>query len=102
MRVNHPTRESRDACRLFSHGVIFPRARVSLALLIPEDKWGTTRSLRVGYVLRVDLNVWTGLRQDMIIGQPRPQGLLVFQYGGVSNAAILENEKTLGRGQIIM
>ena len=33
------------ACRLFSRGVIFTRARVSLALLSLEEKWGTTRSL---------------------------------------------------------
>ena len=28
--------------------------------------------------------------------QPRPQGLLAFQYGGAFGAAILESEKTLG------
>ena len=31
--------------RLFLHGVIFTRARISLAPTIPEEKWGTTRSL---------------------------------------------------------
>ena len=30
----------------YSRGVIFTRARVSLALLSLEEKWGTTRSLR--------------------------------------------------------
>ena len=36
------------ACRLFSHGVIFTRACVSLAPLSPaEEKWGTTRSLQM-------------------------------------------------------
>ena len=41
---------------------------------------------------------------SMIIGQPRPQGLLVFQYGGVTARVLtppVENDKTLGRGQII-
>ena len=33
------------ACRLFSRGVIFTRARVSLALLSLREKWGTSRSL---------------------------------------------------------
>ena len=40
------------------------------------------------------------LPQSRLLGndQPRPQGLLVFQYGGGRRyaAAILENEKTLG------
>ena len=42
-RENHPTREKATRG---SRGVIFTRARVSLALLmISEEKWGTTRSL---------------------------------------------------------
>ena len=32
-------------CGLFSCGVIFTLARVSLTLLSLEEKWGTTRSL---------------------------------------------------------
>ena len=46
-RVKITPREKRRhaACRLFSRGVIFTRARVSLALLSLEEKWGTTRSL---------------------------------------------------------
>ena len=41
-----PREKRRHACRLFSRGVIFTRARVSLALLSLEEKWGTTRSLK--------------------------------------------------------
>ena len=37
------------ACRLFSRGVIFTRARGFSRSTIPEEKWGTTRSLvRIG------------------------------------------------------
>ena len=32
------------ACRLFSRGVIFTRSRFARST-IPEEKWGTTRSL---------------------------------------------------------
>ena len=38
--------KSPHACRLFSRGVILTRARVSHAPTIPEEKWGTTRSLK--------------------------------------------------------
>ena len=46
-----PTRKGdtrRGECRLFSLGVIFTRACVSLSLYYPEEKWGTTRSLILG------------------------------------------------------
>ena len=44
--------KSAHACRLFSRGEIFTRARVSIAPTIPEEKWGTTRSLRRSFVSR--------------------------------------------------
>ena len=48
-RRNAAGRE-KNACRLFSRGVIFTRARVSLedfalAFRFPEEKWGTIHSL---------------------------------------------------------
>ena len=45
IRLNEKFCSLPAACRLFSRGVIFTRARVSLALLSPDEKWGTTRSL---------------------------------------------------------
>ena len=48
-RVKITPRENWPASRLSSRGVIFTRARVSLAPdTIYEEKWGTTRSLREG------------------------------------------------------
>ena len=46
MKITPREKRRHAACRLFSRGVIFTRARVSFARsTIPEEKWGTTRSL---------------------------------------------------------
>ena len=46
MKIASREKRQHAACRLFSRGLIFTRARVSPALLsLHEEKWGTTRSL---------------------------------------------------------
>ena len=48
MKITPREKRLHAAGSLFSRGVIFTRARVSLALLSLEEKWGTTRSLLMG------------------------------------------------------
>ena len=60
VRGNHPTQEkaTRGPCLLFLHGVIFTRLRFARPT-IPEEKWGTTRSLYI------KLNSQSALKKDI-------------------------------------